>query len=527
MRKILLTISATLAVLSASAAVHVIPEPVSVQEGKGCFNMTKGAKIDCADESLLKSAEIFAADMNTVLGVQIPVAVNNGGNIILSLDTTLGKEEYRLTVTKKKIAIVGGSSAGVFYGFQTLKQLLKDGNIPAVTIEDKPHFAHRGSLLDVARYFFTVEEVKTYIDILALHKMNVFHWHLTDDQGWRIEIKKHPALIEKGSMRKETIVGKEREKYDGTPHGGYYTQEQIRDIVAYAADRNITVVPEIDLPGHMQAALAAYPELGCTGGPYELRCRWGISRDVLCAGNEKMYEFLEDVLTEVCELFPSELIHIGGDECPKDAWQKCPKCQEKIKALGLKDDRRHKAEHYLQNYVMGRVEKFLNDKGRRIIGWDEILTGNASKTATIMVWHDQNHVVNAARRGNDVIATTRHYCYLDYCQTSDPASEPLHMEGRYLSMQQAYRLDPYDRLYTHERARVIGVQANVWTEFIADFNRVQFALLPRLAAICETAWAYDRKKDLNSFVVKAKTLLPGIYQSYGYHYAPYFFEGIE
>lgn len=361
--------------------------------------------------------------------------------------------------------------------------------------------------------------------------MNVFHWHLTDDQGWRIEIKSHPRLTEVGSMRKETIIGKHNgrgpHKYDGKPHGGYYTQEQIREIVKYASDRNIKVVPEIDLPGHMQAALASYPHLGCTGGPYEMRCTWGISRDVLCAGNEDVYKFLEDVLNEVCELFPSELIHIGGDECPKETWQKCPKCQEKIKALGLKGDRRHNAEHYLQNYVMGRVEKFLNEKGRRIIGWDEILAGNASKTATIMVWHDQNDVVKAARRGNNVIATTRHYCYLDYSQTSDPASEPLHMDGRYLSMQQAYRLDPYDRLYTHERERVIGVQANVWAEFIPDFGRVQFALLPRLAAICETAWAYDRKVNLNTFVTKARAILPGIYQSYGYHYAPYFFEGIE
>ena len=275
MRKILLTISAIFAVLSASAAVYVIPEPVSVQEGKGCFSMTKGAKVNCTDESLLKAAEIFATDMNTVLGVQIPVAVNNGGNVTLSIDTTLGKEEYRLTVTKKKIAIVGGSYAGVFYGFQTLKQLLNDGNIPAVIIEDKPHFAHRGALLDVARYFFTVEEVKKYIDIIALHKMNVFHWHLTDDQGWRIEIKSHPGLTQIGSMRKETIIGKHNgpgpHKYDGKPHGGYYTQEQIREIVQYAADRNIAVIPEIDIPGHMQAALASYPHLGCTGGPYEIR----------------------------------------------------------------------------------------------------------------------------------------------------------------------------------------------------------------------------------------------------------------
>ena len=527
MRKILLIISAIFAVLSASAAVHVIPQPVSVQEGKGCFSITKGAKIDCADESLLKSAEIFAADMNTVLGVQIPVAVNNGGNITLSIDATLGKEEYKLTVTKKKIAIVGGSSAGVFYGFQTLKQLLKDGNIPAVTIEDKPHFAYRGTHLDVARHFFTAEEVKKYIDILALHKINRFHWHLTDDQGWRIEIKKHPALVEKGSMRKETLVGKSKDKYDGIPHGGYYTQEEIKDVVAYAADRHIEIVPEVDLPGHMQAALAAYPELGCTGGPYEMRCKWGISKDVLCAGNEKVYDFLEDVLAEICELFPSKLIHIGGDECPKDTWKTCPKCQDKIKALGLKDDRRHQAEHYLQNYVMGRVEKFLNEKGRRIIGWDEILEGNATKTATVMIWRDHESVVKAVRRGNDVIIATRHHCYLDYYQTSDPKSEPLSIGGRYMSMQQVYRLEPYDRLYVHERNRVVGVQANLWTEYIKDFESVQAKLLPRLAALSETAWAYDRKKEYKTFADKAKSLLPDLYKSYGYNYATYFFEGIE
>lgn len=531
MKKILLIALAIFAWASVEATVYVIPEPVSVQEGKGTFSIRSDAAISCSKESLLRSAEIFASDINTVLGIQIPVGVRNGGNISLSVNASLGKEEYRLNVTKKKIEVVGGSSAGVFYGLQTLKQLLKNGNIPVVSIKDKPHFAYRGTHLDVARHFFTADEVKKYIDILALHKINRFHWHLTDDQGWRIEIKSHPGLTKIGSVRKETVIGKHYgpgpRKYDGKPHGGFYTQETIRDIVQYAADRHITVIPEIDLPGHMQAALATYPHLGCTGGPYKMRCTWGISNDVLCAGNDEIYKFLEDVLTEVCELFPSELIHIGGDECRKHAWQKCPKCQAKIKELGLKDDKRHKAEHYLQNYVMGRIEKFLNEKGRRIIGWDEILEGSASKTATIMVWREQHDIIKAARRGNDVIATTRHYCYLDYCQTSNPDSEPLHMEGRYLSMQQAYKLDPYDRLNTHERKRVIGVQANVWTEFIADFDRVQFALLPRLAAICETAWAYDRKKGLNTFVTKAKTILPRIYKTYGYHYAPYFFEGIE
>ena len=508
----------------AQARVNIIPQPLSIQEGKGCFKMTGKLGIDCADGALLRSAEIFADDMNKVLGISIPVSVNNGGNIKLAIDTTLVKEGYKLIVTKKKICIDGGSPAGVFYGLQTVKQLLKDGDVPVVTIEDKPHFAYRGTHLDVARHFFTAEEVKKYIEILALHKINHFHWHLTDDQGWRIEIKKHPALIEKGSMRKETVIKKTKVKFDGIPHGGYYTQDEIREVVAFAAERHIVIVPEIDLPGHMQAALAAYPELGCTGGPYEMRCNWGVSTDVLCAGNEKVYEFLEDVLTEVCELFPSEMIHIGGDECPKDEWQKCPKCQAKIAELGLKASRRFKAEHYLQNYVMGRVEKFLNSKGRRIIGWDEILEGEASETSTIMIWRNHDQLVKAVRRGNEVIATDCNYLYLNVYQTYDRSLEPLSMGG-YMPMEQVYRYDPYNMLTPPQREKVIGVQANIWAEYIKDFSRVQTALLPRLAALAEIAWAQDRREDFKTFAEKAKAVLPGLYQSYGYKYSPHFFEG--
>lgn len=527
---LLLTVLLPFTAVAAQKTIRVLPEPISIVEANGEFSMRKNVKLECTNPDLQRTAEIFLNDLKDVYYLENIVSVNSGGNFTLSIDRKLEKEEYRLVVTAKSVKISGGSAAGVFYALQTVKQLLNNGAIPAVTIKDKPYFAYRGAHLDVARYFFTVDEVKKYIDIISLHKINHFHWHLTDDQGWRIEIKSRPELITKGSTRKQTVVGKHNVKgvkYDGKPHGGFYTQEQIRDIVKYAAERHITIIPEIDLPGHMQAALAAYPHLGCTGGPYELRCTWGVSRDVLCAGNEQMYEFLEDVLTEVCDLFPSKLIHIGGDECPKNAWQKCPKCQAKIAELGLKDDKHHKKEHYLQNYVMGRVEEFLNGKGRRIIGWDEILSGNASKTATIMVWHDQNHVIKAARRGNDVIATTRYYCYLDYCQTSDPASEPLHMGSDYLSVQQVYKLDPYDRLNLNYRDKVIGVQASVWTEFIADFNRVQFALLPRLAALAETAWAYDRKPNINDFTVKARKVLPKLYKAHGYIYAPYFFKGIE
>lgn len=531
MKKIYLAVAALMAAACAQNVVTVIPEPVSMEMGCGDFRLSENVQVSCEDSSLVTTAEIFSEDMETVLGYGLEVEVGKGGEIVLSVEDGIAPEGYVLDVTRRRISVKGGSPAGVFYGLQTVKQLLKDGKVPAVKIEDAPHFTYRGTHLDVARHFYTVDQVKTYIDIIALHKMNRFHWHLTDDQGWRIEIKKHPRLTEVGSVRKETLIGRhnvpEPHKYDGTPHGGYYTQDEIREIVAYAADRHITVIPEIDLPGHMQAAVATYPELGCTGGPYEMRCTWGISEDVLCAGNEKMYEFLEDVLDEICELFPSELIHIGGDECPKKSWEKCPKCQAKIRELGLKDKGSNKAEHYLQNYVMTRMENYLNEKGRRIIGWDEILEGSASKTATIMVWRDHQHAVNAVRRGNDIILTPRHYCYYDYCQTSEPDKEPLCIAHRYLSMHQAYRLDPYDRIFLHERERVLGVQANLWTEFIKDFDHLQHALLPRLAALSETAWAYDRKDNYEDFAVRAKALLPGLYQSYGYNYAPYFFEDIE
>jgi len=513
-----------------SQNVDIVPKPVSVEYHPGQIRSNNINTISYTDSQLSKECTLFSAEAPQLIGHEMEVSAGTDGDIVLSLETTLDSEEYILNIKGRKILISGGSPAGVFYGLQTLKQLLVNENIPRVKIKDKPHFAYRGTHLDVARHFYTVEQVKTYIDILALHKINKFHWHLTDDQGWRIEIKKYPRLTTVGSIRKETIIGRhtpDNHNYDGKPHGGFYTQEEIRDIVAYAADRHIEVIPEIDLPGHMQAALAAYPELGCTGGPYELWCTWGISKDVLCAGNDKIYGFLEDILSEVCELFPSPYIHIGGDECPKDRWEECPKCQAKIKALGLKDKRGHKAEHYLQNHIMNHMEKFLEGKGRKIIGWDEILEGSASKTATIMVWRDEQHGVDATRRGNNVIFTIRHYCYFDYCQTSDPYNEPLCNARRYLPMKQAYRLDPYDRIMLQYKDKVLGVQANLWTEFISDFGHLQHALLPRLAALSETAWAYDRKDTYDVFAERAKNILPGLYNTYNYNYAPYFFEDIE
>lgn len=365
--------------INQDVTLNVIPKPLDVEYFTGVFDFDEGSRIVPIDEELFGVGTVFSSDVQAVLGYPLSLETGRGfrGDVLLELSEELGSEEYMLDVTDDDILVKGGSPAGVFYGLQTLRQLIdEDGKVNAMRLRDKPFFSYRGTHLDVARHFFTVEEVKKYIDILAMHKINRFHWHLTDDQGWRIEIKKYPLLTEVGSVRKQTLVGKhdpDNHEYDGVPHGGYYTQEQIRDIISYASDRFITVIPEIDLPGHMQAALTAYPELGCTGGPYELWCRWGISEDVLCAGNDDVYEFLEGVLDEVMDLFPSEYIHIGGDECPKVRWEECPKCQARIKELGLKDDGKNTAEHYLQNHIMSHMEKYLNDHGRKMIGWDEIL----------------------------------------------------------------------------------------------------------------------------------------------------------
>jgi hexosaminidase len=513
--------------------VDVIPSPVAVETFTGVFEFEESSDVVPSADDLKQIAEIFAEDMSEVLG--FPLGVNdsyaNRGDVLLRISSDLEAEEYELEVADDQILVTGGSVAGVFYGLQTVRQLVDDDNrIEALYIKDKPYFAYRGSLFDVARHFYTVDEVKQYIDILAMHKLNRLHLHLTDDQGWRIQINKYPLLTEVGSNRKETVVGKnapDNNNFDGKPHGGYYTQDEIRDIVAYAQARCITIVPEIDLPGHMQAALAAYPDLGCTGGPYETRTKWGISDDVLCAGNPQVYTFLEDVISEVLELFPSEYIHIGGDECPKVRWEACPKCQAKIRQLGLKDEGKHLAEHFLQNHVMNHIEKFLNERGRKMIGWDEILEGSASQTSTVMIWRDQAHAVTATRRGNDIINSLRHFCYLDYCQTSEPEKEPLCVTHRYLSLRQVYRFDPCERLMLQDQQRVLGVQANLWTEYIGDFKQVQHMLLPRLAAFAETAWAYDRKGTYEDFAARARKILPDYYQANGLHYAPYFFEGVE
>ena len=402
------------------------------------------------------------------------------------------------------------------------KRQVEEREVPCAHIDDAPRFSYRGMHLDVARHFFSVDEVKRYIDLLAMHKLNVFHWHLTDDQGWRIEIKKYPKLTEIGSIRKYTMVEKNFDQYDNTPYGGYYTQEQIRDIVNYAKERFITIIPEVDLPGHMVAALASYPSLGCTGGPYEVQGVWGVHPDVLCAGKEETYEFVTDVLSEVIELFPSRYIHIGGDECPKDRWKKCPLCQARIRKLGLKTDKEHTAEERLQSYFMTRVEKFLNENNRQIIGWDEILEGGAAPNATVMSWRGTDGGVQAAKLRHNVVMTPNTYLYFDYYQSEDTQTEPLAI-GSYVPLERVYDFEPVpDTLDNDSKKYILGAQANLWTEYISDFKQVEYMLLPRLDALSEVQWTQPENKNWVNFLDRLQHNIQ-VYDLKGYNYGKHIF----
>ena len=394
----------------------VIPMPNDVTLAEGSFNVA-GALVtvdDNLDEASAKAVKAFAETLETVTGK--PMTGKRGGVIRFGLNPNMGTEEYFLQVKPDGVNVEASAFGGFFYAIQTLKQMLPAevyGNqkanaawlLPCVTILDAPRFDYRGIHLDPCRHFWTVEETKRYIDIAAAYKLNRLHWHLTEDQGWRMEIKKYPKLTEVGAWRNGTCIGKDFDSNDGIRYGGFYTQDEMREIVAYAAERNVTVIPEVDLPGHMVAALAAYPELGCTGGPYEVWTRWGVSEDVLCVGKEETFTFLEDVLTEVMDIFPSEYIHIGGDECPKNRWRNCPLCQARIKELGLKAHDNFTAEEELQCYVTSRIQKFLNEHGRKIIGWDEILEGSLAPGATVMSWRGTEGGIRAADLGFDVVMT--------------------------------------------------------------------------------------------------------------------------
>ncbi len=514
---------------------ELIPYPNHLTPRSGSFAVAGAAF--AADEKMDEPTRAivadFAARMAEVAGTQAEVAYSAApeeGGFCFRVDETLPAEHYALEVGQTGATLRASSLPGFIYGIQTLKQLLPAAvysgeaapsdkwEIPCVSIEDAPRFGYRGLHLDVARHFFDTKQVEKVIDMMVVHKLNTLHWHLTEDQGWRIEIKRYPKLTEFGSKRKGTMIEKQWGSCDNVPYGGYYTQDEIREVVAYAAARGITVVPEIDLPGHMLAALACYPELGCTGGPYEVETGWGVFEDVLCPGKEKTFEFLENVLTEVMELFPSEYIHIGGDECPKTRWEKCPACQARIKALGLKDDDRHSAEHYLQSYVTARIEKFLNEHGRRIIGWDEILEGELAPNATVMSWRGTEGGIYAAKMGHDAIMTPTTYCYLDYCQASDPENEPLNIGG-YVPVEKLYSYEPVpDSLVNDYGKYIIGVQANLWTEYIPTNEQLEYMLLPRVAALSEVQWCDRGTREWTRFAQALPHMLQ-IYDHMGLNYA--------
>ncbi|MBD9129940.1 family 20 glycosylhydrolase [Alistipes finegoldii] len=541
MKKLLLTMAAGIALCSCGShdpQIAIVPYPNHLETGRGTYRVTD-RPVTCdsrTDERTQRAVVGFAARLATVTGGTNPVTVADevpASGIRFVTDESLPAEGYELNVDGEGIEVRASQFPGFLYALQSLEQLLPAAvygtepapdaawEVPCVKIADAPRFAYRGMHLDVARHFFSVDEVKRYIDVMAIHKLNTLHWHLTDDQGWRIEIKRYPELTAVGSIRKATVVRKEWGTYDGTPYGGFYTQDEIRDVVKYAADRGVTVIPEIDLPGHMLAALTAYPELGCTGGPYEVWGRWGVADDVLCPGREKTFEFLEGVLTEVMELFPSEYIHIGGDECPKVRWEKCPRCQAKIRQLGLKDDGEHTAEHYLQSYVTDRIGKFLAQHGRRIIGWDEILEGRAPSDAVVMSWRGSEGGIAAAKLGHDVIMTPNSHFYFDYYQSLDTDAEPFGIGG-YIPMEQVYSYDPaFPELTPEQQKHILGVQANLWTEYVLSDEHLEYMLLPRLAALSEVQWCLPETKDWNRFIGSFR--MDEIYSQMGYEFAKHIF----
>ena len=513
----LVTILASVCLVAASCAKvpepRIIPCPESIEVQNGKFKVAGvPVKADAAlDEASLQWANTFAQRLTTVTGKKTEVNADAKEMCIeFVLNKELAPEEYYLDVTPRGVKIQASSVDGFRFATQSIGQMLPAAYfgktaasgancvLPCVSIKDKPRFAYRGMHLDVARHFFDVNEVKRYLDVMAAYKLNRFHWHLTEDQGWRIEIKKYPKLTEVGAWRDSTMIGKNWDEFDHTRYGGFYTQEEIKDVVAYAADLGITVIPEIDLPGHMVAAMTSYPELGCTGGPYTVRPVWGIADEVLCPGKETTFEFIEGVLDEVMEMFPSEYIHIGGDECPKKAWETCPACQKRIKELGLKSDSQHTAEQYLQNYVTARVQKYLNDHGRKIIGWDEILEGKLAEGATVMSWRGAKGGIEAAKQGFDVIMTPNTYMYFDYYQSDSTALEPLAIGGN-LPVEKVYECEPYTDIPAEAQHHVLGVQANLWTEYIPTNEQLEYMLLPRMSALSEVQWCQPENKNLDRF----------------------------
>lgn len=502
----------------------VIPQPQEIVLARDTtpFIIDRSTTIvyPATNEKMHRTADFLATFIKEMTGTEVRVSdkEKSSNAIILAVDSTMGHPEgYKLQITPEKVLLTGGSEAGVFYGIQTIHKalpILKDGKVaaalPAGTVTDFPRFRYRGFMIDVGRHFFPVSYLKQMIDLMALHNINYFHWHLTEDQGWRIEIKKYPKLTEIGSKRDSTIIDWETKKFDGKPHSGFYTQDEAREIVRYAADRFITVVPEIDLPGHTTAALASYPELGCTGGPYKVLCSFGVFPDVLCAGNDQTLQFTKDVLDEIMDIFPSEYIHIGGDECPKSRWEKCPKCQAKIKELGIKALPKHSKENQLQTYFMSELEKEINAHGRRMLGWDEVLEGGLTPNSTIMSWRGIQGGIEAARQHHDVIMTLIQRLYF-----SNPRINK--MTG-FEWMNRVYNFEPVPAELTDaEKKFVIGTQGCIWTEWTADSTKMEWQILPRMAALSEIQWTLPEHKNFERFMERLPEMLK-IYSSLDYGY---------
>ena len=527
MKRLLLATALCLSMLSAHAAdanYNVVPLPKSVVMAKGLpFNLTNATTIvyEGTNPEMKRNARFLSEYIQQASGIKTTVLDKRdkkAAAIVLTIDPKVtGAEAYRLSVNNKQVTIAASTPAGVFYGIETLRKSLpvqttgEAITLPAVTVADAPRFGYRGMMLDCARHFFPLSFVKKFIDILAMHNMNVFHWHLTEDQGWRLEIKSHPELTAKSSMRSGTVIGHNATVDDSIPHGGFYTQQEEREIVEYARQRHITVIPEIDMPGHMLAALAAYPELGCTGGPYEVGHRWGVYKDVLCLGKESTYKFVQDVIDEVVEIFPAKYFHIGGDESPTVMWEKCPKCLQKAK------DENTDIKH-LQQYFTNRVEKYLNGKGKSIIGWDEILEGKINQSATIMSWRGVEPGLKAAKQGHDVIMTPSSHVYFDHYQTKDTKHEPDAIGGC-SPVDKVYSYEPLpDTLSAEAKNRIKGVQANLWTEYIPFTTQAEYMVLPRMAALAEVQWTPVAKKNFDDFSKRALRL-SDLYDRYGYQYA--------
>lgn len=539
---IALVIAGTLSANAQRAEYDVIPLPKEVKVDSANVFVLKngmGVSFDASNEEVYRNVLFFRQWIEETTGITLKLAPGDKKAAVrMSLDypkakgevesdlTEQQKEAYMIKVDKKGIAIIARQPIGLFRAAQTLRKslpIVKNADkveLPYAEIFDEPRFEYRGVLLDCGRHYFTVEFIKKFLDVMALHGSNQFHWHLTEDQGWRFEVKAYPSLAQKGSVRAETVIGPGNSGiYNGTPYGGYYTQEECREVVRYAADRYINVVPEIDLPGHMQSALHVFPHLGCTGGPYPVRTYWGVSREVLCGGNPETLTFLKTVLGELCDVFPSKYIHIGGDECPKHRWQKCPTCQAKIKELGLKNDGKHTPENQLQSYINREVESFMKERGRAIIGWDEILEGGLSGESIIMSWRGTKGGIAAARQGHRVIMSPNVFSYIDHPQLKDLGKQPRTTDSYIVSASKVYSFEPLipDSLTKEQQRLILGPQVNLWTEHVAYPQHAFYQLLPRLGASSEVQWCNPDQKNFDYFK-KRLPRLKKLYDLLGVNY---------